>query len=269
MTIYIDVLLILNIYVNYFLLRATARLTHTVITGRRLALTAAVGSLSSLTILLPPLGGAVNLLIKIAAALALVLLAFGKRRPRTYFYLCGVFFAVNFIFAGIVLALSFISDSSHIATNNAALYIDFSLLTLVAFTAVAYFAVCLLRRGLDSSAASDKKYRIIIGVGERSADIPAISDSGNLLRDSFSGAPVIVCGLGELSSVIPCRAAVGSLKGFRVIPCSTITGSSVMPVFRPDSVVIYTDGGDDKKNVDALIGIVPERPIAVFNPKLL
>lgn len=269
MYIYIDVLLILNIYVNYFLLRATARLTHTVITGRRLAVTAAIGSLTSLTILLPPLGAMLNLLIKIAAALLLVFIAFGKRKPRTYIYLCGIFFVVNFVFAGVVMAMSLLLNPSRMLTNNSSLYIDFSLLNLIIFTAASYFAVCFIRRGLDKSAVGDKKFRVIINMGAKSVDLPAISDSGNLLRDAFSGAPVIVCGLEELGGIIPCRGAVDELKGFRMIPCSTVTGSSVIPVFRPDRVSIYTEGSSEKKNVDALVGITSDRPIAVFNPKLL
>lgn len=267
--IYIDVLLILNIYVNYFLLRATARLTHTVITGRRLAATAAIGSLTSLTILLPPLGSAANLLIKVIFALLIVFMAFGKRSLRTYLYLCGIFFAINFIFAGFIMALSIMFNPSRMVTNNSSLYIDFSLISLIIFTAAAYFAVCLVRRGLDKSSIGDKKYRIIIGMGEKSVDIPAISDSGNLLRDSFSGSPIIVCGFEELSKVIPCHSEVSELRGFRMIPCSTVMGGAVMPVFRPDRVAIYVEGNSDRKNVDALVGIVPKRPIAVFNPKLL
>ena len=54
----------------------------------------------------------------------------------------------------------------------------------------------------------------------------------------------------------------------RFLPYSTLNGSGLIPVFKPDSVAI------SGKNVEALIGI-SERGInkngvnAIFNPKLL
>ena len=50
--IYVDVLLILNLYVNYFLLRATGRLMHLPCRRKRCIAAAVAGSLCSLTILL-------------------------------------------------------------------------------------------------------------------------------------------------------------------------------------------------------------------------
>lgn len=52
-SIYLDVLIVLNIYVNYFLLRATAKFTHTPLKTIRCIISSAIGSLFSLTILLP------------------------------------------------------------------------------------------------------------------------------------------------------------------------------------------------------------------------
>lgn len=54
MYIYVDVLLILNLYVNYFLLLATGRLMHLPCGRKRCIAAAAVGSLCALTIFLPP-----------------------------------------------------------------------------------------------------------------------------------------------------------------------------------------------------------------------
>ena len=47
-TIYLDVLLCLNLYINYFVLRATAKLLHAKLRTGRCLLAAGVGSLFSL-----------------------------------------------------------------------------------------------------------------------------------------------------------------------------------------------------------------------------
>ena len=55
----------------------------------------------------------------------------------------------------------------------------------------------------------------------------------------------------------------------RLIPCATVTGSGVVPVFAPDEVLICEACSGVRKPVDALIGIQQEQDGAIFNPKLL
>ena len=76
-TVYADVLIILNIYVNFFLLRTTARVTHSPLRTFRCIAASVYGSLFSLTILLPSLGTPINIAIKAAAAVTVVLAGFG------------------------------------------------------------------------------------------------------------------------------------------------------------------------------------------------
>ena len=76
-TIYLDVLLLQSLYVNYFLLRAAARVTHTPLRFARCLLVSAGSSLFSLLIFLPALPLLLQLLLKLTAAAATVSLAFG------------------------------------------------------------------------------------------------------------------------------------------------------------------------------------------------
>ena len=76
-TIYIDVLLVLNIYVNFFLIRSASKIMHTPVKNYRCILASVYGSLFSLLILAPEMGVLLNFLIKLAAAFTIVLAAFG------------------------------------------------------------------------------------------------------------------------------------------------------------------------------------------------
>ncbi|MDE5917296.1 MAG: sigma-E processing peptidase SpoIIGA, partial [Oscillospiraceae bacterium] len=58
--IYLDVLIVLNIYVNYFLIKGTGKLTHTPVKTLRCAISSFVGSFFSLTIFLPETGALLN-----------------------------------------------------------------------------------------------------------------------------------------------------------------------------------------------------------------
>ena len=146
-TIYLDVLLLQSLYVNYFLLRAAAKLTHTPLGWLRCGLAAAGSSLFSLLILLPPLPVLLQLLLKLLAAAAAVVLAFGLHR-ESFFRQCGCFFLCNFLLAGLILAVDSLTPRGFAAWGNSCCYLNFSLFQLVLFTAAAYslLHICTLLR---------------------------------------------------------------------------------------------------------------------------
>lgn len=276
MYIYVDVLLILNLYVNYFLLLATGRLMHLPCGRKRCIAAAAVGSLCALTIFLPPMHWALCTLLRFAMGVPVVWICFG-RRMRLRDVVC--FFLVSMGFGGAMLAVSLWRRPVGMAFNNASLYLDFSPACLLICTVAAYALTCGIRFLVDRSTVTQGHYRVVIRYGPRVIGMEALADSGNLLMDRFSGKSVILCGGAELEQLVqlegnltdPAAYATMAMhcKGMRLIPCATVTGSGVVPVFAPDEVLICEACSGARKPVDALIGIQQERDGAIFNPKLL
>ena len=149
-TVYIDVLIILNVYVNYFLLRTTSKLTHSPMRTWRCIAASFYGSLFSLLILAPKLPTTVTVAIKLAAAVTIVMVAFGVHGLKRLAKNSAAFFAANFIFAGVIYAVYSWFKPQFVHFSNSYFYIDFSLVILVVTTAVLYGAVSLLRRFTDS-----------------------------------------------------------------------------------------------------------------------
>ena len=79
MYIYADILIITNIYSNFFLLKATAKLTHNALRNSKCVIAAIVGSFFSLVILLPELNTFTLLLVRIISAALMVIVAFSGR----------------------------------------------------------------------------------------------------------------------------------------------------------------------------------------------
>lgn len=82
--------------------------------------------------------------------------------------------------------------------------------------------------------------------GGQSVLLPAMVDSGNLLRDPITGLPVLV---------IPLKAALVLYpdirdwwdrqrlpEGFRLLNVRTAAGSGLLPLFRPDGCRLYFNG---------------------------
>ena len=135
-TIYLDVLLLQSLYVNYFLLRAAAKLTHTPLHWIRCGLAAAGSSLFSLLILLPPLPAWFQLVCKLLAAALSVTMAFGLHR-ESFFRQWGCFFLCNFLLAGAILGIGSLTQKGFATWGNSCCYLNFSLFQLILFTAAA------------------------------------------------------------------------------------------------------------------------------------
>ncbi|MBP5578107.1 MAG: sigma-E processing peptidase SpoIIGA [Ruminococcus sp.] len=267
-TIYIDVLIVLNIYVNFFLLRITAGATHSPLRTWRCVAASIYGSLFSLTILLPCLGTFVSLAIKLVAAVSIVALSFGIHSCKRLFINTAAFFAANFTLAGTVYSVYTLLKPKFIHFNNACFYIDFSLLILIITTAALYFVVRVVRIFMDRAPNDD--YRIFIRAGKKAISLPGLADTGNVLVDYFTGSPVIICSEESFSELTSTVLDISLLpKGFRLLPYSAVSGSGLIPVFRPDEVLISSCTKGGSKPVDAVIGFGECSGKAVFNPKLL
>ncbi len=259
-TIYIDVLIVLNIYVNYFLLKTTAKITGSPLKTARCIFASFYGSLFSLLILAPELPFAVTFAVKLISAVTVVISAFGVHGKSRFIKNTTAFFSANFIFAGAIYAVYSWLKPQFMHFSNSYFYIDFSLLLLVISTAVLYFIVCLFKRFSDISPESADCYRVIVRYREKIFTADGIADTGNALTDFFSGKPVIVCKKSDFDL---------SRINFRLIPYSTISESSVIPVFSPDETVIVNTLTGEKKSVDAVIGLGENNGKAIFNPKIL
>lgn len=279
MDVYVDVLLVLSGYVNYFLLRAAARLLHLAVRTPRCILGAAVGSLFSLTIFLPQLPLLLCVLLRLCAAWFTVRLGFGRihslREP-------AAFVLVSVAFGGGMLALLLLVRPAGFAMRNGNIYLSFSPLMLVLFTAGAYGVTCLLRRVLDKNGRSTGRYTVLIRAGTKLVALEGLADTGNGLVDAFTGRAVIVCGRERLSQLteLPspaqaptaaelCTRLAKTLRGVRLLPYATVSDGGVMPIFRPDEVIIREESTNRRKQVDACIGIGETDTAAIFNPKLL
>lgn len=278
MYIYIDILLITNIYTNFFLLKTTARLVHSPLRNTKSILAALAGSLFSLIILLPPLNTALLLFIRIISAAIMIIIAFSGKSFRETYHIGLIFFFVSFIFAGIEYGITVLFQSSNMLWHNSTLYVNISMLTLVVSTIISYAAICFFRRFIDSSNTDDCKYKIIITHNGKTVSIDGIGDTCNNLTDIFTGKPVIICGSNSILQLLDKTEAEfimqdniqDYIEGWRIIPFSTIHSDGMLPIFKPSGTIIKCTEKNIIKSADVYIGIVSKNmDAAVFNPKIL
>jgi len=88
--------------------------------------------------------------------------------------------------------------------------------------------------------------QVEIGVGEHSVLLPAMVDSGNLLRDPVTALPVLVIPLRAAFLLYPDAEKIDALTslpvGFRLLHVHTAAGNAMLPLFRPDRCWLYLNG---------------------------
>lgn len=139
--IYIDVLLALNLWIDFILLLATARILRLPRRRWRMVLGALLGAATSCLIFLPDLPTAAATAVKLAAACVILLVAFPWRGRLLYIKSVVVFFVISTLFAGMAGALYFFAAPQGFYVVGGVVYYDVSPLTLVLLTVVSYGAL--------------------------------------------------------------------------------------------------------------------------------
>lgn len=281
MYIYADILIITNIYVDFLLIKSAQAITHSPLKASRGCIAAVIGSLFSLVIFLPRMSAAAMTLIKTAAAALTVLAAFGYESRRAYLKRLFVFWLASFIFGGVGTAVSYFVGGRLFLSRNGVIYADFSMAALVITSIAAYLSIAVYKRIADCSEEGSV-YTVIVSDNGKTVSFRAIADTGNILKDGFTGKPVIVCGrqtLERLYDTIPDEKTITDNVGsvgiavkmrWRLIPYTTASGGGLIPIIHPREICIKNDETGDISAADAYLGAAPrENDFAVFHPKIL
>ena len=266
-TVYVDVLLGLNLFINYFLLLAVGKFLRLPVSRLRLLAGAAVGAAYSLTILVA-MPRALALLCRLAASAVIVLAAFPVRTPKLLLRTVTAFYLVSFAFAGFLLVFWYLTSAQGILIRNSVVYFDLSPLVFLAATVLAYGAVRLLQRLTGREEPKTLLCRVTASRAGKSVAFTARVDTGNSLTEPFSGAPVIVADAAAIAALIP-----GEDEGCRLVPFHTVSGSGLLRAFRPDDLLVECAGRVTKPPQAYLA--VSLRPVsgegfqAILNPSLL
>lgn len=284
MVIYLDVLILINLYVTYFQILAVSVFTHRKTVWYRKLSAAGIGAVASLSIFIPQEMVLTLTLLKIFLCALIAFVAFGYTGFRAYAVSVLFLMLVSFVFSGLMLCVWLFAAPMKMLFINGTVYFSVDTMTIILSTCAAYGVVRIIRYILDKNGKTDGKYTVIIKNNGRECRLSALADSGNGMVDCFSGLPVIVCRRDMCADVSPPAiemiennsdiSDIGTqmIKGVRIMPFSTVGKGGLICMFKAESVVIDDETNEEKYPVNALIGIViggRQEYEAIFNPKIL
>ena len=163
--IYVDVLIAVNLFINYFLIVSTAKFLHLKIKKSRMIFGEILGGIYSLYILLPPTNFYVSLIVKFFMAASIIFAAFKFSGIKIFFKTFICFYLISFAFSGIMLALWCTFRPKGMAINNGVVYFSISPLILVVSTVATYIILKIVNRviGKRSFIKSTCEVKILEG----------------------------------------------------------------------------------------------------------
>lgn len=248
MTVYVDVLVSINIFVNYFLLMCVKGILKINVKRSKLILGALAGGVYSLVIFIPEIPEPLIFLMNITASLFIVIISFKPANVKQLVKCFAVFFGVNFAFAGLMLALWLLFSPKGMIYNNSIVYFNIDIKVLTLSTVVCYFIITLITKLSKRSAPDNKIFSITLLNENKSITVNALLDTGNTLRDPFTGKPVIILEKSVVKKLFDVNVLNffenGELKEnfdnkkLRLIPVNTVSSTGMLKAAIIDGVIV-------------------------------
>lgn len=250
MTIYADVLVGVNIIITYVLIVSVRLICQLATSKWGVGIASFIGGLSSLIIFYEDMPLVGSVIYKIVTGALIVGVGFLPRSVRGFFKVFAGFFAVSFLFGGVMYATELTFKPQNILYVNGTVYFDMSITYLVGSVLLIYGAFMVVNFLLTKHAVKNKIYEVKITFRNTEATLRGFVDTGNNLKYGVSARPVII---GELSALAPLftfeelkalksgmyeSIPQGLVGKIHLVPCQTLSGDGFLPAIIPDRVVI-------------------------------
>ena len=272
--VYADVLVFLNLIINYFLLLSVSKIIRKGFAVWRMVLSAVFGALSSLYIFLPPLSILLEGLLKVTVCIIMCLVAFGFKSPRFFLKNTILLFLVTIGFGGAMYGVWLLFKPRGMVINNSVVYFDISIISLIIFTVIGYILFSLLFKIFSRSSKLASECEVTVFANGKSIELSGIVDTGNSIEDIFSQGEIIICGENVKAKLFECAdiKSNNALKTrYRLLPCSTVLGVDMLEGVRCDKAIIKSENQTVilKKPILAFSKTPLQDSEAIINPKIL
>lgn len=276
MTIYLDVVLIENLCMNYIILFATGYLLKKKINHIRLIISGLIGGIYSILAYIQVLEIYSNFIFKILLSIVMVYIAYNAKTWKLIFKELVFFYLISFVFGGCAFALLYFIKPQEILIKNGT-YVGTYPLKVAILGGIVGFVTITIAFYITKKRFSKKDMycKMKIYFKEKNINITALIDTGNMLKDPITRMPVIVVEKNMLKDILPeiilnnLNKIIGGdvpkevyedenleyITKFRVIPFSSIGKENGMLLgFKTNKVeIIYESNIDEIENV--IIGI--------------
>lgn len=263
--VYADLLFLINFSMDYLCMYICARILRRKMRLGLMLLAASIGGIYSVISLFLTVAAPISLLIDIGVSLIMCATVFSEKgRKFSSTLLClFLYIGISMMTGGCMTAIFNLLNRLDLPLGD----IESDGISTYLFAALAAIAglISLGSGELISRRSSVKECLLTVSIGGKELTLSALSDSGNLVKDSISGRSVILVDRNELSRVIDLSDfddfANGishggqKIRGLRLIPINTASGRGMLVAAPPDRLIAKINKKNSTLSIelDALI----------------
>lgn len=193
MTIYIDVVLIENLIMNYIILFTTGLILKLKIQPIRILIASLLGAIYSIIAYAGVLKIYSGFILKIVLSVLIVYIAFNPQSVKKMWKDLLIFYLTSFVFGGAAFALIYIVKPQDIIMKNG-LFLGTYPLKTVMLGAVIAFIIIIAAFSIVKSKISKKDMfcEIETKINNKIVRTKAMIDTGNMLKEPITNTPVVV-----------------------------------------------------------------------------
>lgn len=193
MTIYVDIVLIENLIMNYIILFATGLVLKLKINQIRIIISSLLGAMYSIIAYAEILEIYSSLGLKIVLSILIVYISFNPQNAKKMWKYILIFYLTSFVFGGAAFALIYIMKPQYILMRNGLFLGTYPLKTVMLSAIIAFFIIVTAFSIVKSKISKKDMFcDIEIKLNEKIIKTKAMLDTGNLLKEPITNTPVVV-----------------------------------------------------------------------------
>ncbi len=240
--IYVDILLCVNLIINYFILLATSRIMHLQTKRLRIFFGALLGATYSFYIFIPQANVIISYLVKFIMSCTIIPIAFKVNSCKLFFKLTACFYLMSFAFCGVIFLIWLFISPHHMMVQNSIVYFNISPIIFIMSTLISYIIIRLANKLSGREMPKEIFCEVIVESKKNIQRFRAKIDTGNNLIEPFSGDPVIVTEKKYILNFLKENPHI------RLVPFNCVSNSGLLQAFKPDKTTVIINKKALNKN---------------------
>ncbi len=204
MTIYVDIVLLENLIMNYIILCVTAIIVKLEINYIRIFVASLLGSLYAIISYVSSLEIYSTVILKIILSIIIVYISFNPQSIKKMWKELLIFYLTSFLFGGVALSLLYFINPKDIISKNGVLVGTYPIKVAVMGGIIGSIIIIASFKIIKSKITNKDMFcNINIKINDNYIKTKAMIDTGNLLKEPISNIPVVVLEHSLLYDVIP------------------------------------------------------------------
>ena len=204
MTIYLDVVILENLIMNSIIIYVTAIIMKLKIKHIKIIISSLIGAIYSVASYITNVLIYSNFFLKIILSIVMVYIAFTPNNIKTLIKQTTIFYLTSFLFGGVAFALIYVIKPQDILMKNGLFLGTYPLKTVFLGAIIASIIIIVGFKIVKTKINKKDCFKNVkIKILSKEINIKVMVDTGNLLKEPITGAPVIIVENTALENILP------------------------------------------------------------------